>query len=141
MHDQQVTVTGPPAPDGQRRRRVWVLVVVGVVVGVAIAVGVALLIGRTAGQGPDAEAGADNPADGQAEEAPAAGAEDPAADDAPTVGDSARLPDGAVARINGLEPDVTLDPGLPGPEPGMRLDRVDVELCAGSTELFVDAAF
>jgi len=137
MHDQQVTVTGRPASGDRRRRRVWVSVLV--VAGVVIAVGVALLIGRTGGQGPGPEAGADDPGGGK-EDPPTAGA-DPAADATLTVGDTTRLPDGAVARINGLEPDVTLDPGMPGPEPGMRLDRVDVEVCAGSTQLFVDAAF
>ena len=57
------------------------------------------------------------------------------------IGDIARVPDGSVARVANVRPDVTLAPGLPAPEAGTRLVRLDVELCAGAEELFVDAAF
>jgi hypothetical protein len=57
------------------------------------------------------------------------------------IGDVASLAGGAVARLNGLETGVAPLPGSPGPEPGMRLDRVDVEVCAGTDDLFTDAAF
>jgi len=57
------------------------------------------------------------------------------------IGDAARLPEGGVARVNGVRLDAPLAAGLPAPEPGMTLVRLDVELCAGAAGLFVDAAF
>lgn len=57
------------------------------------------------------------------------------------VGTVVRVLDGSVARLNGVELDVEIPPDLPGPEAGMRIDRVDVEVCAGLEDLFVDAAF
>jgi len=65
----------------------------------------------------------------------------PEAAQGPGIGAAAPLADGAVARLNGVTADVSLEPGLPGPEAGMRLDRLDVEMCAGGADLFVDAAF
>jgi len=59
----------------------------------------------------------------------------------PVIGEVAPLPGGAVARVNGVRLDVTLAPGLPPPEPGTTLVRLDVELCAGAARLRVDPAF
>jgi hypothetical protein len=56
------------------------------------------------------------------------------------IGAVATLTDGAVARLNGVESGVVPDPAAP-PETGLRLDRLDVEVCAGAADLFVDAAF
>lgn len=65
----------------------------------------------------------------------------PSLDDGLVIGDVARLADGAVARVNGVRRDVSLPPGAPEPPAGMKLIRLDVELCAGERDLFVDAAF
>jgi len=83
--------------------------------------------------------GGDGNASGGAETGPSAPA--PSAVVVPVIGEIAPLPDGAVARVNGLRAGVTLPPGQPAPEPGMRLVRIDVELCAGEARLFVDSAF
>ncbi len=63
--------------------------------------------------------------------------EQPSADGL-ALGETAELPDGGAARLNGLEVDAELDPSFPQPEDGFRVDRIDVEACAGSEELFVE---
>ncbi|HEX9824863.1 MAG TPA: hypothetical protein VGB51_10800 [Actinomycetota bacterium] len=70
-----------------------------------------------------------------------AGSGGPRPPSVPVVGEVAPLPGGAVARVNGVRFDVTLAPGLPPPEPGTSLVRLDVELCAGAARLRVDPAF
>lgn len=138
MQHQQLTA--PPDPDGRGRHRTW-LPLLAIVAVVAIVVWIVLVtVLSSDAPTPDVAQppgdGADDPG-----EAPPASETNPFVEEGLVVGDTARLLEGGLARINSLEPGVTLDPGLPTPEPGMRLDRIDVELCAGTTELFVDAAF
>lgn len=78
---------------------------------------------------------------GQDAEAPSADGSGAGWDVDRPLGETVRMVGGAVARVNSLTLDVELAAGLPQPEPGTRLVRVDAEVCAGDETLFVDSAF